>query len=283
MRAGVPRWLVRRELEARRWQRGCRQTLVLHNGPLAVAELRAIAVLGTCERAALDGVTALQAAGLTGLSDTRRHVIVPRGSRPRRLPDVTVHESRRFREEDVLDGGLRRTRPAVAALHAALWAVTDRQAQLFILMAIQQRLATPEQIAEALAAVLRHPRRRMLRRLLVEVAGGVESLGELDIAEDFRRRGLPEPERQVIRRRPSGTSYLDCALPAYRLVLEIDGAGHEQPEQALSDLLRDLAVTADGDRVVRLPLKLYRLDPDRVLDGIEALLRARGWAGPAAA
>ena len=274
----VPRWFLKAELRAERWRRHSRQVIVLHRGPLnAEAEWWA-AVLGVGPRAALDGVTALQAAGLKGIDEPRRHVIVPKGSNPLPVPGVVVHESRRFREEDVISpGGLRRMRPAVAAVHAALWAVSDRQAQLFVLACVQQRLALVADVAQALAAVRRHARRRMLLSLVADMAGGVQSLGELDVAHDFRRRGFPEPDRQTIRRRPSGTEYLDCRLSAYRLVLEIDGAGHDEAEHELSDLLRDITVAADGDTCIRIPLVLYRMAREQVLDHLQQLLIARGW------
>jgi hypothetical protein len=276
--ARVPRWLIRAEVVAGRWQLPSEQTVVLHNGPLGPEELRWIAVLGTSPRAALDGVTALQEAGVE-LSDTEIHVIAPKGSEPRAVPGVVVHESRRYREEDVIRIGIPRVRPAVAAIHAALWAVTDRQAKLFVLKCVQQRRAPLEQIERALEGVRRHPRRKLLRELVVDMAGGIQSLGELDVAEDFRRRGLPEPDRQVVRRRSSGTEYLDCRFSAYELVLEIDGAGHEAPDQRLADLLRDLAVIADGETTVRLPLAIYHLDRERVLDYFERVLVSRGWHG----
>ena len=274
----VPRWLIKAEFQAERWRRHSRQVIVLHRGPLTAEAAWWAAILGVGPRAALDGVTALQAAGMKGIDERRLHVIAPKGSKPQPAPGVHLHESRRFRAEDVLDaGGLRRVRPAVAAVHAALWAVSDRQAQLFVLACVQQRLAPVAAVAEAVADVRRHARRRMLLSLVTDMAGGVQSLGELDVAHDFRRRGFPEPDRQTIRRRSSGTEYLDCRLTSYGLVFEIDGAGHDEAQQELSDLLRDIAVAADGDTCIRIPLALYRLAREQVLDHLEQLLVARGW------
>ena len=137
-------------------------------------------------------------------------------------------------------------------------------------------------LAAAVLVVRRDRRRRLLLRLVQDVAAGVQSLGELDVARDFRRRGFPEPERQVLRTRPTGRQYLDVALPTYRLAFEIDGTGHDAPLQRLDDLVRDIDVQADGDTVVRIPLAAYWLDRERVLDAIERLLRSRGWGATAA-
>lgn len=280
--AGVPRWLIRLEITTGRWQRTGRQTVVVHNGPLRAAACRWIAVLEVGLHAALDGVSALQHAGLTALTDEEVHVIAPKGATPAHPPGVRVHESRRFCEDDVITAGLRRTRPAVAAVHAALWAVTDRQATYVLLLVVQQRLARASDIADVVARVRRHRRRTLLRSVVAQLAVGVQALSELDVAEDMRRRGLPEPSRQVVRKRPSGTQYLDCDLPAYGVTLEIDGAGHDEPWQRLTDLVRDIVLTAEGRSTVRLPIATYVLDRERVLDALEQLFRARGWRPTAA-
>lgn len=266
----------------RRWQRTGRQTVALHNGPLDVAARRAVAALEAGPRAALAGVTALQAAGVTGLSDTVLHVIVPKGTRKVRLRGVRIHESRRFREQDVQPDGVRRTVPAVAAVHAALWARTDREATLFPTLVVQQGKADAVGLHDAVTVIRRSHRRRLLLRVVSDLGAGCRSLGELDVAAAMRRRGLPEPERQAVRRRASGTQYLDADFPAYGITLEVDGAQHDAPEQRLSDLLRDLQLASDRRTVARLPLVAWRLDESAVLDALEQLFVSRGWCRPAA-
>lgn len=281
-RAGVPRWVVRVEITSGRWQRTGRQSVVVHNGPLSWRTRCWIGVLEVGRRAALDGVTALRWAGVDALTDEDVHVIVPKGSTPWRHADVELHESRLYREEDVLTAGIRRMRPAVAAVHAALWASTDRQATYFLILVVQKWLAPVADVAAVVGRLRRHRRRLMLRGVVAELAGGVRALSELDVARDMRRRGLPEPQRQVIRRRPSGTEYLDCELLDYSVTLEIDGEGHEEPWQRLSDLVRDITLMAEGKIAVRIPVAVYVLDRERVLDALEELLVARGWGSAAA-
>ena len=281
--AGVPRWLVRRELRVGRWKRRGRQSITTHNGPLDAAARRWIAVFELGPRAALSGVTALQEAGITNLTDEEIHVIVPRGAERRKLAGVVRHETRRFREDEVMTEGIRRTPPAVAAVHAALWSKTDRQALFMILLPVQQSLARVEDVATALGSVRRHRWRRALLLGLADLSDGVRSLGELDVARAMRSRGLPEPERQSLRRRPSGTQYLDGDFPAYGLSLEVDGVQHDLPWERLADLERDLDLATDGRTVIRIPLVAWRLDEARVLDALERLFRARGWRPDAAA
>jgi very-short-patch-repair endonuclease len=282
-RLGVPRWYVQAELRARRWVAVGRQAIVLHNGPIGDAARRAAGAHQVGPRAALDGVTALQHRGATGLTDELVHVIAAKGSSPRRARGVRVHESRRFREEDVeLVRGVRTVVAPVAAVHAALWSKTDKQASLMFVVAVQQRLATVDELALAFDAVRRHRRRRHLRQLLVELAGGVRSLGELDVAVHLRTRGLPEPDRQTVRERPSGRQYLDAEFDGYQVTLEVDGWQHDDPEHRLADLLRDLEQVAEGQTVLRLPLAAWRLDREGVLDRLEQVFAARGWRRPAA-
>ena len=279
---GVPRWLVRLEVRAGRWQRTGRQTVVLHNGPLDAPTRRAVAVLEAGAGAALDGVSAMQHAGLDALTDEHVVVAVPRGARRRRTAGVRLRETRRFREQDVVQQGLRRVTPAVAAVHAALWAATDRQATYVLTLTVQQGLCRPGDLSDAATGVRRHPRRRLLHRVVLDLADGSRSLGELDVAQAMRSRGLPEPARQAVRRRPSGTQYLDADFPYHDVTLEIDGAQHDLPDRRLADLVRDLGLATDGRTVVRIPLVAWRLDERQVLDGLEALFRSRGWRRPAA-
>ena len=199
-----------------------------------------------------------------------------------RLPGVTRHESRRWREEDLEPEGIRRTKPAVSAVMAALWAVTERQATFFLVLAVQQGLCSPAELAEVLERVRRHRFRTALWLAVADIADGARSIGELDVGRALARRGLPRPTRQVKRTRADGTVYLDLAWDDYRLSMEIDGAQHDLPWMRLADTVRDLGTLAEGAEVMRIPLLAWRLDEGRVLDAVEAVFRSRGWAPLAA-
>lgn len=279
-RLGVPRWVIRLEVRSGRWAVRGRQCLSTHNGPLDAEAMRWIAVLEVGSRAALDGVSALQAAGVAGLSDEEVVVITPKSSTPQHAAGVVVRESRMFREDDVVGVGIRRMRPAVAAVHAALWAVSDRQAAYFLTLVVQQRHASPSDLAAALSQVRRHRRRLPLRALITALVAGSQSLGELDVSADLRRRGIPV-RQQTVRKRPSGTEYLDIDIEGCDVCMEVDGIGHDAPVQRLSDLVRDILTMADGTFTVRVPLLAYVLDTERVLDALETLLRSRGWSAAA--
>ncbi len=161
-------------------------------------------------------------------------------------------------------------------MRAALWARSDRQAALVLTMTVQQGIATPEPIALELLRVLRDKRRLLVHQVVLDLLGGVRSLGELDFARECRRRGLPEPSRQVVRRGHNGRYYLDVYWDQWGVVVEIDGIHHSWAEQLVSDALRHNDVTLGHDVVLRLPLLGLRVAADDFFEQIEDALRTRG-------
>lgn len=287
-RLGVTAAQLEAELAAGRWRPVGRNTVVViparpHDQLtwwLGVLECAPRAAAGVRPRAALAGITALIAAGLRGIDDDGFvHVAAPKSSHPvPPLPGVRVHETRRWRDEDVLLVGVPRARPEVATIQAALWARSDRESALFVASAVQQRVAAAELVAAALERVRRDKRRTLLRGVLLDVMGGAHSLNELDFAAHCRARGLPEPDRQVLVRSPGGTSFLDVRWRRWRIVVEIDGVGHLEPARWIEDSLRHNEIALGGDTVLRIPSLGLRLDPARHLDAVERALRKAGWS-----
>ncbi|MBO3100802.1 hypothetical protein [Cellulomonas fengjieae] len=224
-------------------------------------------------------MTALQAAGLRGIVDDGFiHVAAPKSSRPLPPPPgVRVHETRRWRDEDALTSGIVRTRPEVATVQASLWARSDLEASLYLVAAVQQRLTTAEAIGDVLERVQRDKRRRLLRSVVEEVRDGVHSLNELDFAELCRRRGLPEPDRQVVVLHPGGRAFLDVRWRRWRVTVEIDGVGHLRPDRWVEDSLRHNEIALSGDVVLRVPSLGLRIDPAPYLDAVDRALQRAGW------
>ena len=279
--AGVTRWQVRAKVRSGRWQTIGDQTVVLHNGPLPPETERWAAVFQGGPRACLDGTAALQVAGLERFDTARIRVSVPRGARVRRTKRFNIRQTRRWAADDIVAVGIPRTRPATAAIRAALWAGTDREAAYLIVATAQQGLATPRMLGEELLRIRRDKRRLALEGVVNELLDGARTLSEAEVVEAIVRRGLPAPERQVVREGRGGRYYLDLYWPAYHLVVEIDGIHHTWAENVVGDALRQNALVLDGDTVLRLPLLGYRLQRAAFLDQIEAALRAAGWPGTA--
>ncbi|KRB47499.1 hypothetical protein [Terrabacter sp. Root181] len=269
--AGMTETHVRRAVESGRWQMHGRQTVAVHTAPLDVVARRWRGVWEVGEAiAAIDGATALQAAGLKGYEDDRIHVSARHHHNTSVVDGVTVHKVIRRVPDEVVGVGLPRVRPAVAAIRAAHWAVSDRQAALVLLMAVQQDLTTPRVLARAQREVRGRTRRAFVRGVVRDIAFGVESLGELDFARLCRLKGLPEPDRQVVRRGPRGRIYLDVRWSCCDLVVEIDGAQHRAGLNVMLDNLRQNALVLAGDRVLRISVVGLRLEAELFLQQVAA-------------
>ena len=268
--AGMTRCAVRHHIRVGRWQRVGDQSVCLHTGPLSTVSHHWAAVFQGGPRACLDGATALIASGLERFEAAAIRVSVPRGARIRRSKAYDIRQTRRWSAADVVDLGVPRTQPAVAAVRAALWARTDREATYVLTLTVQQGLASPEAIGDELLRIRRDRRRLLLHAVVNDLLDGARALGEIDVARECRRRGLPEPARQVLRRDGQHRYYLDLYWPDYHLVVEVDGIHHAWAENVVGDALRQNALALDGDTVLRLPLLGLRLQPDRFFEQIAA-------------
>jgi len=274
--AGVRRWEITGHLRAGRWRKVTGQVVALHNGPLSAEAHRWAAVLHGGPRAMLDGVSALQASGLERFTTDRVRVSVPRGARVRRTRRYNIRQTRRWRSDDVAPSGIPRTRVPIAAVRAALWASTDKQAAYILTLVVQQGLATPAQLGEALLRILRAKRRLLLHAVVNDLLDGGRTLSEIDVARELRRRGMPPPARQVLRKDRRGRYFLDLYWPDLGVVVEIDGIHHTWAENVIGDALRQNSLALDGDVVLRLPLLGLRLQPDDFFEQIsDALGRGR--------
>lgn len=273
---GVTRHQVRAQVAARRWQRVHSQVVAVHTGPLGDLGALWAAVLEGGPQAYLDGASALIAEGLTGFTWDVVRVSVPMASRARSASGLLVVRTRRYDPRVVVRSGVPRARPDVAAVHAALWARSDKQAALLLTMPVQQRLTTAERIGQSLLSVHRDKRRRLLHATVLDLLDGVRSISEAEFSAECRRRGLPKPSRQVVRRGKDGTYYLDVSWEEWGVVVEIDGIQHTWATNVVHDALRHNDVTLDNSVVLRLPLLGLRVAADDFFDQIERALRARG-------
>ncbi len=269
---GITRAEVRANVQARRWNRVGRQSLIVHTGPVDEAARWWTAVFEAGPRAFLDGESALLAAGLKHYTSERIRVSLPRGARVRRVSGVDVRQTRRWAPTDVAVGGIPRARPEVAAVRAALWATSDKQAALLLTMSVQQGLATAEGLGREMLRIKRDRRREFIHSVLLDLLGGVRSVGELEFARECRQRGLPVPTRQVVRRGTHGRYYLDVLWEDWNVCVEIDGIHHSWATNVVADALRHNDLTLQRTTVLRLPLLGFRVAPDEFFGQIESAL-----------
>lgn len=234
--AGLTRGQIRTEVDRRAWHvAGWRTLCVTGVQPSGDgAYWRALWESGP--RSVLDGPTALIVTGLKGWTEERIHVSVPHNSSVRTIEGVEHHILRDL--GDKIEAGLRRTKPAVAAIRAAQWARTDRQAATLLAMTIQQRLTSPASLLDRWLQVRHTNRRAFLDAVIGDVCDGAHSLGELDFSRLCRQRGLPKPSRQVVRTGPNGRVYLDAHWDDLGVHIEIQGAHHYQGTNQVDDALR---------------------------------------------
>lgn len=279
--AGLTRGQIQVEVDRGVWVAVGRHTISVAAGDQPSDEAlwwRALWESG--ERSVLDGPSALMAAGLTGWTESAIHITVPNRAKVRPLPGVVHHRIREI--GPVVPGGLRRTRPEVAVVRAAQWAKNDRAAATIVAMSVQQGRVRPERLLERWLGVDRAARRRVLDGVIRDVCDGAHSLSELDFARLCRRRGLPEPSRQVIRSGRNGRVYLDVYWDDLCVHVEIHGAQHMQGTAGIEDALRlnDLGLGERSLVSLQIPVLGLRTRPDDFLDQVErALHEARELAG----
>lgn len=274
---GVSRADIRTEVSAGRWTVHGRHTVLIGSGPLSAEARHWQAVWESGSGAVLDGASALLASGLSGFRAGWIDVSMPRNNRRHQLAGVVRHL--RSAMPPVIDVGVPRVRPEWAAIHAAQWAVSDRQAALLLCLPVQQRLVLPERVLQAWRETPPGPRRDFLDVVVRDVCDGAQSLGELDFAALCRERDLPAPSRQVVRILPSGRVYLDVAWDELGVVVEIDGGHHALALNPVDDALRQNDVVLSGDRVLRIPVLGLRLRRDEFLDQVVRIHeQARGAA-----
>jgi len=150
-------------------------------------------------------------------------------------------------------------------------------------MTAQQELASAEEMGHEMLRIKRDKRRGFLHAIILDLLGGVRSLGELDVVQGCRDRGLPEPDSQVLWRTKNGNYYLDFRWKSHGVVLEVDGIQHILAEQVVADALRHNSIALSGDIVLRLPLLGLRLEPNAFFDQLRTALIDAGWRPLAAA
>lgn len=271
---GIGRQAVAAEVAAERWRLHGRQTVAVHTGDLSDVALRWRALWEVGRGAVIDGVSALHASGLESFDSDVVHVSLDHRVVSPVVDGVKAHRVRAPSHADVTTVGVPRVRPGIAAVRAAQWAASDRQAALILCMTVQQRLAPAAALCDVRWPGAHYGRTGFVRQIIKDLGGGAQSLGELDFAGLCRQRGLPDPARQVVRRGPRGRIYLDVAWEGIGLVVEIDGAQHRQGLAVTADNLRRNDLALGAEVVLTIDLVGLRVETDAFMDQVVAAFRA---------
>lgn len=270
--AGLSRGQIARLIDRGTWHRAGCHTLAITSSVPQGAGLWWRALWESGRHAVLDGPTALLAAGLRGWTEQLIHVSVPNNAHIRAVPGVRHHRLRDL--GPILDSELRRTRPEVAAVRSAQWAGSDAQAATLLAMTIQQRLTSTAALLARWRAVGYSARRDLIDPVVGDLCDGAQSLGELDFTRLCRERGLPAPDRQVVRVGAAGRVYLDAYWADAGLHVEIQGAHYYQGDHLIADALRanELGISGVSTITLQIPVLGLRVCPDKFLDQVARAL-----------
>jgi very-short-patch-repair endonuclease len=246
-------------------------------GDLTIAQLRMAGVLECGPASLLAGRSALAEAGWRGQDEGVVEVIAPRGSRHRAGPRPQWLRIHRPDDEVRGWGTPPRVPTARAAVDAAAWARTPREAMFLLTSAAQQRLVTPQQVRRELDGRSRVRNAPVIRDVLDSLVEGVTTIGEAAFLRECRHRGLPRPQMQVARRAGPGRRRVvdaEFRTPGGRLVIvEIDGVGHLEVGTWQDDLTRhNELVAGTGAILLRVSNWQVEHDPDPFFDVLVPLV-----------
>jgi hypothetical protein len=274
LEVGLTAGTVDRMIDARRWQTDANGlVVVLHNGPLSQLQRESVAILAAGPVCALAARTAAARCGLVGWQseDAITEVVVPRGTTypDLRLVAVKVHESRRFTADDIhpsawpLRVGVER-----ALVDAACWSRRPRTACGVLAAGVQQKLTTATRLMPELELAGKVRFHRLLKKVLLDIEGGAQSVSEMDFIRFCARNGLPKPRHQAVRTDVKGRRrYLDAVLvgPAGEVRVEIDGALHLVVQTYWQDMSRGNDLVIARQDQLRFPsFVIYANDPEAV-------------------
>ncbi len=278
--------LVERRLRRREWARVHDGVYVDHTGPLSHRQ-REWAALLRYPGTVLAGRCALAAAGAGAQQGAQPvELAAPHGRRVAGGRGVAVVQVRRFAEVALAGATPPRLRPEHAAL---LWASSARdedRAVGTLCDVVREEVTTQARLAAALETHPRLPRRGLLRRVLDDVAVGVESPLERRYLRDVERaHGLPHGQRQVrevvelLAGKPVRFVRRDVRYRDHAALVELDGRlGHTAAADRWSDLDRDLEAATRGDVTLRAGWRQV-LEPCRLALVVGRVLSSRGWTG----
>lgn len=277
MELGVDRFFVRNQVAAERWALRSSMVVSTTTGELTRTQTMWLGVLHAGERSLLGDLTAAELAGLARWHRDEVTVLVPDDTDvDDDVPGVVFARTRRrLAGMQEPSSGLPRMRIEPAILHFAAYQRSHRTAQAVVAAAVQQRLTTPSSLLHWIDQMRPLHKAPLLRAALADIAGGSQSMSELDVVRLCRDHGLRQPDRQVRRKDADGRlRFTDCEWrrgDGSVLVLEVDGAFHMDVEHWEDDLARQRSLAEPGRVVVRCTSREVRDEPARLARDLRRL------------
>jgi very-short-patch-repair endonuclease len=265
---GVDRFQVRNHVAAERWVERSSVVIGTTTGPLSRHQLIWLGLLHAGPAAVLGDLTAAEVAGLRNWHRDEISVLVPWNLDLDEQPDgIRIARTRRPIPLHRYRGpGPARWRIEPAILHFAAYQRSRRTAQGVVAAAVQQQLTDPARLVVALEQLRPLRWAPMFRQVIGEIAGGSQSLAEIDVLRLCRTQRLRGPDRQTRRRDATGRlRFTDCEwrLPGGRVVvLEVDGAFHMEVEHWEDDIARQRQLSDPSRMVIRCTAREVREEPE---------------------
>ena len=274
--AGVDRWRVRNQVRARRWVEHSALVVGTTTGPLSREQRAWLGVLHAGPTSVVGGLSAAEMAGLTGWPRDEVTIWVPDELDLDDLEGVRFVRTRRdLHRLRHPAPGLPRARVEPAVLVFGAYQRSRRTAQGVVAAAVQQRLTTPAALLDWVGELRPLRRAPLYRRVLGDLAGGAQSLAEIDVRRMCRDGGLAMPSRQTRRQDSAGRwRYTDCewTLPdGTTVVLEVDGAFHMEVAHWEDDLARQRRLSGAGRVIVRCTAREAREEAKSLASDLRAL------------
>lgn len=278
---GISRGAIRSQLAAGRWTSLSPGVFFAVNGQPGQRSRWWAALLACGDGAVLSHCTAaeLRSFGRWWTSSVI-DVSIPEDRKENAVPGVRVRRSRLLPAKASVYAGFPVTSAADTVLdltaelrspHAVVGLLTD---------ACRSKSVAPAEILESMAKRRRQRHRQLVKDVLHDVRGGVESVLEHRyLTRVERAHGLPPGRRQKPETANGGAIRRDVCYDDYATVVELDGrAGHEGSGQH-RDRRRDNATTRGGKATLRYGHADVQEACETAAE-VADVLRQHGWMGP---
>lgn len=272
---GVSPGEIRHHVEIGRWARRSREVVSTTTGPLSLEQRLWTGALHGGPTAMIGGLSATAHQGMRRWERDEITVLVANAMSFEPLPGFRFFRTRRPFGLLVAPGELPVCRVEPAVLLFASHERNLRTALGAVTATVQQRLTTAESLREWVDTLTPLRRAGQIRQLLGDVAGGAQSLAEVDVTNACRDHGITPPTRQTRRKDRSGRNrFTDCEwrVPGGRVVvLEVDGNFHDDVLEASAHRSRNRRLTTFARVVVQCSAHEIRHEPWEVMADLVAL------------
>ena len=272
---GVTHSEIRHHLRMERWKQRTSSVVSTTTGPLSRNQQMWMAVLHAGPNALIGGLSAAEVHGLKNWFRQDVTVLVDDDLSFEPLAGVHFFRTRRPLAMMRTRMELPSCKPEPAILLFAAYEPNHRTAHGSLAAAVQQGLTTPKKLSFWVEMLKPLRRAKEFRALMTDLACGAQSLAEVDVRRACRDHGIAVPTSQRRRRDRSGRlRYTDCEwrLSDGRvLVLEVDGAFHDDVMQAAADKSRARKLTSPNRFVLGCSAYELRYDAGSVMEDLIAL------------